>query len=110
MRSVSPVVLLPLIVFGVAVTVGLVAAAVRGFAAWRAFRRFRRTIESRLAEVAAALTVLERRVAEAAETAARLNEARVRLQGAIAIARMLTGGIGEAWALAGLLRSVMPRK
>jgi hypothetical protein len=104
------VVLIALLVFAVAVAAGLVAATVQGLAAWRAFRRFRRTTGSRLAETVTAIGRLEARAASAGESLARLDRARKTLQKSLALLSVMTGGTREAWSLVGLVRGFMPRK
>lgn len=104
------VVLLALIVFAVALVTGLVAAALQGLAVWRAFRRVQRTVLGRLGEIADDLGRLEQRSAEAAETAARLDRARARLQASLSTAAILGSAAGEAWSVVGRIRGLVPRK
>jgi hypothetical protein len=103
-------VLIALIIFGVAVAAGLAAATVRGLLAWRDFRAFRRTVLKRLGELNAALAKVERRSGKGAESAARLDQARERLQRTLAIAAVVTGATDESWSLLRLVRGVVPRK
>ncbi len=110
MTPMAPIVWIPLLVFGVAVLSGLTAVAVQGLAAWRAFRRFRRSLGKGLAETARSLAAVEHNLGRAGEKAAELERARMRLQRAIAAASVLGGGLGEAWALVEGPRSVIPRK
>ena len=102
-------VLISLIVFAIAVAGGIGAVAVQGLALWRAFRRSQRMVTRRLAEVTTELHRLERRSGQAAETAARLDEARARLQASLSTAAILTGAANEALGLAGRIRGVVPR-
>jgi hypothetical protein len=107
---VDSLVLVSLIVFAVSVAGGLIAAAVQGLTAWRAFRRLRRAAMKRVADLADELARLERRSAEAAVTAARLDQARARLEESLSTAAILTAAAGEAWSLAARVRGVVPRK
>jgi hypothetical protein len=104
------VVLIALIVFGLALVGGLGLAVVKGFEAWRTFRRFRRTVLSRLEDVAAQVAKIEARTAKAAGTASRLNESRERLQRSLALARVFAGGASEGWLLVARVRGAVPRK
>jgi biopolymer transport protein ExbB/TolQ len=103
-------VLIGLIVFGVAVAFGLALVAVRALAAWRKFRRFRRTVLGRLGEISAELTKLEKRGTKAAESAARLDAARARLEASLKSASVLAGAAGETWSLIGRARGIVPTK
>ena len=103
-------VLISLIVFAASVLGGTAVVVVQGLHAWRTFRRLQRTATGRLAELTTELTRLERRSAEAAKSAARLDRARARLQESLSTAAVLSAAAGEAWSLAGRVRGVVPRK
>ena len=106
----SPVVLLALIVFAVAILGGLALAAVRGWGAWRAFRVFRRVTMPALATTAGKLAAIEARTAAATAQAARLEQARARLEESVATATVLAGAAGEIWSFLRGIRSVVPDK
>ena len=53
---------------------------------------------------------MERRLGAAGEAAARLDQARVRLQSGLALASVLAGGTGETRALVRAVRGIVPRK
>jgi hypothetical protein len=103
-------VLIGLIVFGVAVAFGLTVLAVKALQTWRRFKRFRRTVLRRLGEVSAELSRLEKRSAKAAESAARLDAARARLEASLTAASVLAGAAGESWSLFGRIRGAVPSK
>jgi hypothetical protein len=106
----SPVVLLALVVFAVATLGGLTLAAVRGWGAWRAFRVFRRVTMPALATTAAKLAGIEARTAAASAQAARLEQARSRLEESVATASVLAGAAGEILSFLRVIRSVVPEK
>ena len=106
----QPVVLIALIVFGAAVAAGLAAATVSGLQAWRDFRAFRRTVLNRLGELSAELTTLEQRSGRASGSAARLEQARLRLQRTLELASVVTSAAVESRSLLRLVRGVVPRK
>jgi len=82
----------------------------RGLAAWRAFRRLRRRIFDGLDDVSRRVARIERRLATAGETVARLDQARGELQESLATASVLTAAFGEARAVVGRVTGLMPRK
>jgi hypothetical protein len=90
---------LSLVVFGVALVSGLVIAGIRGLAAWRAFRRFKRTTADAMVATAALMEQLEARTAGSAERAARLAEARAQLQRSLAEAAVISEAASEVWSL-----------
>jgi hypothetical protein len=89
-----------LAVFVVAVVAGGVLAAVRGLATWRAFRSFRRRFDESSVGMLSRLETTERRLAQAGETAQRLDRARARLEQSLAAARALAAAAAEAKGLA----------
>ena len=97
-------------VCAVAIVGGLVLAAVRGLAAWRDVRRFRRKVNDALAGATQRVAAMERRLAHANEQAERLDRARAELQDALATARALSDAAGEAKALVDRVRGVVPRR
>jgi hypothetical protein len=103
-------VLIALIVFGVAVGGGLAVAAVRGLQAWRDFRAFRATVLNRLDALNANLARVERRSAKVADRAARLGQARERLQRTLELAAIVGAATGESRSLLRVVRGVVPRK
>jgi hypothetical protein len=110
MSSLHMLVLVSLLVAGLAVVAGLVLLAVRALALWRTFRRFRRRLDAELAMLNLRLGRTGERLEEAGRRAARLEEARSRLQDSLSTARLLIGAAGEAWALATRLRAVFAGK
>lgn len=102
-------VLISLVVSALAVVGGTTAVVVQALALWRAYRRSQRMVLRRLAEVTTELHRLERRSGQAAQTAARLDEARARLQASLSTAALLAGAAGEAWELAARIRGAVPR-
>jgi hypothetical protein len=98
-----------LIVFGVAVLSGLAFAGVRGLAAWRALRSFKRRLEAAMAETTRLLDGIEPRVAKASATAVRLEQARERLAQSVATARVLFDAFGETTALIRRIAAFVPR-
>jgi hypothetical protein len=99
-----------LLVFVVSVTGGLVLVGVRALAAWRAFRALRRRTGEVLLETTRRVSETEQRLAGAAEAAARLDRARLRLQEGLATAAILAAAAGEARTLVGTVQGVVPRK
>jgi hypothetical protein len=97
-------------VFGAAVLGGLVAAALAGLAAWRAFRRFRKGTAMAMLEMTRRLAEAEARLAGAAAKAGELERARVRLQASLSTAAILASAAGEAWEIYGRTRGIIPRK
>jgi hypothetical protein len=110
MRRVNDAVWISLVVFGVAVGAGLALALVRALVAWRAFKRFRRSTEPRLAETAAALARLEARSSAVSARVVRVERAQARLQRSLATARVVSDAAGEAWGFVERARAAMPRK
>ncbi len=102
--------LIALIVFAVAVAVGLVAATVRGLQLWRDFRAFRRTVLRRLDKLNGELAMVERRSAKAAGSTVALERAHARLRQTLEIASLVRGAAAESWSLFRLVRDVVPRK
>jgi hypothetical protein len=103
-------VLIALIVFVAALIGGLALVGVRGLAAWRAFRSFKRSTDVLVGETTARLAGIELRTAAMAERAAELDRARARLQESLATAAVLFGGAGEVVTALRLVRGFMPSK
>ena len=110
MPTMSHVVLLALIVFAVAVVGGFALASVRGFAAWRAFRGFRRVSEPALTDTATRIAGIEVRTAAATVEVERLERARAQLSESLATLSVLSQAAGEAWKVVQRARTVMPHK
>jgi hypothetical protein len=89
---------------------GLGFAGVRALAAWRAFRLLRRRVGDALLDTTRRLAQAEQRLAGAAEAAARLDRARLQLQEGLATAAILAAAVGEARAVVGRARGIVPRK
>jgi hypothetical protein len=106
MTSLHTLVLVSLLVALLAVVAGLVLLAVRALTLWRVFRRFRRRLDSELAMLTLRLGRTGERLEDAGRRAARLEDARARLQDSLSTARVLVRAAGEAWALASRLRAV----
>jgi hypothetical protein len=109
MRAVGSLAWIGLAVFLVAVLSGAAVAAVRGLAAWRAFRAFERKLEAAVAATTRLIDAIEPRVARASATAARLQEAQARLQESTATAGVLFSAFGEALALLRRVSAFVPR-
>jgi hypothetical protein len=101
---------LALAVFGVVVVATTLFALSRGLGAWRAFRRLRRRVFDGLGDVSRRVAGIERRLASAGETAARLDHARGELQESLAAAAVLNAAFGEARAVVGRVTGLVPRK
>jgi hypothetical protein len=89
---------------------GLGLAAVRGLAAWRSFRRFRRRFRDAMSGLPHRIETTERRLALAGETAARLDRARAELERSLATARVLADAASEAKDLVDRLPGFVPRR
>ena len=96
-------------VFVGAIAGGVALAGVRGLSAWRTFRSFEGRLERAMADTTRLLDGIEPRVARATETAAKLEEARARLQESIATAAVLFAALGEARALVRRVSAFVPR-
>ena len=96
-------------VFFVAIVGGIAIAAIRGLAAWRTFRSFERSLDRMVADTTRLVDGVEPRVARASETAARLQEARERLEASVATAAVLFTALGEARALVRRVSAFVPR-
>ena len=100
---------LSLIVFAVAVVVGVAAAATRGLGAWRAFKSFKRHAADRMLETAARIEQLEARTAASNDRAARLAAAQAQLKQSLAEAAVIGEAANEVSAFVERLRLVAPR-
>ena len=101
---------LALSVSAVVVVGTTVFALGRGLTAWRAFRRLRRHAFDGLGDVSRRVTGVERRLATAGKSAARLDRARAELQDSLATAAVLASAFGEARAVVSRVTGFMPRK
>jgi hypothetical protein len=99
---------LSLLVFAVAVVVGLVLAGVRALAAWRAFKSFKRTASDAMLETAVRLELLEARSGASVERAARIEAAQASLQQALAEAAVIAEAAGEVRSFVERARLVIP--
>ena len=93
-----------LIIFAVAVVLGLVLAGVRGLAAWRALKSFKRTTAEVMLTTTVLLERLEARTSGAAGRAARLSEAQAQLRQSLSVAAVLGEGASEVWSLVNRVR------
>src|SRR5262245_4665476 len=96
-------------IFLVAVIAGAVVAGVRGLAVYRRMRSFQRRLNVAVAETQRLIDGIEPRVAKATASAARLEEARSRLEHSLATLRVLTDAFGEALALVKRVTAFVPR-
>ncbi len=95
----STYVVIGLVVFFVAPVAGIALAAVRGLAAWRALKRFRRTVLAGMDELNRRVVALEKRADTLPANAERLEEARASLEQSLAEARVIANAFGEAAAM-----------
>jgi len=100
---------LSFLVFGAAGVSGLVVASVRGLAAWRALKSFRRNAADGLLATATRIEQLEARTAASSGRTARLAEAQAQLQRSLAEAAVITEASHEVWALVEHVRLLAPR-
>jgi hypothetical protein len=96
-------------VFLVATLAGASVAGLRGLATWRTFRAFEGRLETAMAETTTLLDGIEPRVERATAGAARLEEARARLQESVAVAGVLFSALDEARALLRRITAFVPR-
>jgi hypothetical protein len=90
-------------VFVVAAGAGAAFAALHGLRAWRKLRSFQRAVGGSLADVTRGVAGAEARLARAGESAARLAQARRRLQESLATTALLAAAAGDARAALRLL-------
>ena len=95
----STYVVIGLVVFFVALGAGIALAAVRGLAAWRALKRFRRTVLAGMDELNRRVVALQKRADTLPAKAERLEEARASLEQSLAEARVIANAFGEAAAM-----------
>jgi hypothetical protein len=107
--AVHHLVALSLLVFAAAIVSGLVVAGIRGLAAWRALKSFRRNAADGMLATAARIEQLEARAAASSGRAARLAEARAGLQQSLAEAAVIGEATHEVWALVERVRLLAPR-
>jgi phage-related minor tail protein len=101
------------VALGVAIVATLGAgafAAVRGLEAWRTFRRFRRKAIATVEAMNRHLDELEQRLADAGQSAARLERARGELQESLDSAAVLMNAVGEVRAAVGRITAFVPSK
>jgi hypothetical protein len=98
-----------LLVFAVLVVAGTVLAGVRGLAAWRALKSFRRTTGEGMLVTAELIERLEARTAASAGRAERIGRAQAQLQESLAEAAVIGEAAGEVWTLVQRARLVVPR-
>ena len=89
---------------------GLAFAAWRGFVAWRTIKRFQRTTQVSMLQVATLISQLELRTADVTARAARIDTARTQLVGSLATAKVIGDGARELWTMFRLVRSFVPTK
>ena len=97
-------------VSGAFVLASLAFATVRGLAAWRTFRRFRRRAFDGLAEVTRRIARVESRLETAGETALRLQRAQAELHDSLATARLLSAAVAEVRATVSRVTGLVPSK
>ena len=95
----STYVVIGLVVFFVALVAGIALAAVRGLVAWRALKRFRRTVLAGMDELNRRVVALQKRADTLPAKAERLEEARASLEQSLAEARVIANAFGEAAAM-----------
>ena len=106
----DPLVLTSLIVFAVAIALGLAAASWQGLGVWRAVRDLRGVIEPALLETETRLAGLESRSAKISDSTERLERARSQLEQSLATLNVLLTGAREVTAKIRRLRSLVPSK
>ena len=94
----------------VCVLVSLAFAIVRGLAAWRTFRRFRRRVVDGQADLLRRVDGIERRLAAGAESALRLQQAQAELQESLATARVLSVAAAEVRRTVSRVTGIVPSK
>ena len=104
-----PVYIWPALAVAVAVPLGTALyAASSGLRAWRSFKRLRHKVFDGLADVTRRAAQAERHLAEAGESAARLERANARLQQSFADARVLSAAFGEFRSTLARVTGLMP--
>ena len=111
MTGMSTLVWVSLLVFALPVVSGIIFAALRALAAWRAFRLLRRRVGDALLDTTRRLAQLEERLAECrrGRRAASIGHGAGFSKG-LAIAAILAAAAGEPRALAFGIRGIVPRK
>jgi hypothetical protein len=89
---------------------GTVILGLRAFDAWRAFRSLRRTVVRALGDLTGRVAGVETRLAHLGDNAAKLDNARTRLERSLSTAAVLAGAAGEARSALGRIRALVPRK
>ena len=98
-----------LLVFALAAVSGIAVAGVRGLAAWRALKSFKRTTGEGMLRTAELIEKLEARSAASAGRAERLAGAQAQLQKTLAEAAVIGEAADEVWSLIQRARLVAPR-
>jgi len=98
-----------LLVFAVLVVAGALLAGVRGLAAWRALKSFKRTTGEGMLVTAELIERLEARTGASAGRAERIGRAQAQLQASLAEAAVIGEAASEAWTLVQRARLVIPR-
>ena len=87
-----------------------VVAGVRGLKTWRAFKSVSAALGDALEDFVKLAEATGERASAAAERTAQLTAAVSRLQGSLATLAVLTAAVGDARALIGGVRGLVPRK
>jgi hypothetical protein len=98
-----------LIVFAVAFVAGVVFAVLRVIAFVHTYKSFKRRLDVTVAATRRSFDGIEPRVAKTSASAARLEEARARLEESVATAKVLFDAFGEALALMRRISAFVPR-
>jgi hypothetical protein len=101
------------VAFGVLVLLagaGAVVLGLRAFEAWRAFRSLRRAVGRGLGDLNRRIAGVETRVSHLGENAARLDDARRRLERSISTVAVIAEAAGEARSSLRWIRALVPRK
>jgi hypothetical protein len=93
-----------------AIVVGTTVTTMKTLRVWRSFRSLQRAIGGALDDILRKAADVENRVAQAGETAARLDAAVARLRGSTSRAEVLATAFGEVRASTRRARGVLPRK
>jgi hypothetical protein len=88
----------------------LAFAIVRGLAAWRTFRRFRRRVVDGQSDLLRRVDGIERRMAAGAESALRLQRAQAELHDSLATARVLSAATAEVRRTVSRFTGIVPSK
>jgi hypothetical protein len=94
----------------IAVIVGTTVTTLKTIRVWRSFRSLRGAVGGALDEILRKAADVENRVANAGDTAARLDAAVARLRGSTSRAEVLATAFGEVRASTRRARGIVPRK